>query len=52
MKSNVETIKTDVECGLLIAANKDLGFVPEPGDRVICYEMKIIEQKIDWELPF
>ncbi len=48
-KSEVETIKTDVECGVSFV---DHTVQPQPGDTILCYQTKDIAQEIDWELEF
>lgn len=49
LKSEVDSIKKDVECGLQLA---DKSIEAEPGDRVICYNIKKQEQTIDWSPGF
>jgi translation initiation factor IF-2 len=51
IKSDVDTIKTDVECGLVLTDSRDSTVLPEPGDRVVCYELKEVKQSLDWTLP-
>ena len=48
-KSEVDSIKTDVECGISFI---DLSVVPEPGDTIVCYVQKEVKQMIDWKLYY
>ena len=48
-KSEVDTVKTNVECGLCF---EDKDIEPQPGDIVYCFTMKEVEQQLDWELDF
>ena len=48
-KNEVETVKTDVECGMMF---KDHSFIPQPGDTIVCYEIKEIQPELDWDLDF
>ncbi|CAL1269853.1 unnamed protein product [Larinioides sclopetarius] len=48
-KSDVETIKKDVECGLMVA-DTEISF--EPGDIIICYDPKSVAQETDWNPGF
>ncbi|CAH1983017.1 unnamed protein product [Acanthoscelides obtectus] len=49
LKSEVDVIKADTECGLQIE-DKNLSF--EKGDRIICIEKKVVPQKTDWDPGF
>ena len=49
LKNEVESIKTDVECGLMFS---DTEFTPQPGDEVICYHMVEVPQTLEWDLGF
>lgn len=49
LKSEVDSIKKDVECGLQLA---DKSIEAEPGDRIICYTIKKQKQTIDWSPGF
>ena len=48
-KNEVETVKTDVECGIMFVNHQ---VVPQAGDSILCYEMKEVPQELDWELEF
>lgn len=48
-KSEVDTIKMDRECGLVMA-DRDLRF--EVGDIITCYDVREVEQEIDWSPGF
>lgn len=48
-KSDVESIKKDVECGLRIE-NKEISFME--GDVIVCYSEKYIPQCTDWNPGF
>lgn len=49
LKSEVDTIKKDVECGLRL---EDSDVEIKPGDTLICYQMKPVPQTIDWDTGF
>ena len=49
LKNEVESIKTDVECGLMFS---DTEFTPQPGDEVICYHMVEVPQMLEWDPGF
>ena len=49
LKNEVDTIKKDVECGLMF---DDEDVIPEPGDTVVCYTTKMEKQEIDWNPGF
>lgn len=49
LKAEVDTIKKDVECGLRLDDNS---FNFQPGDTLVCYEMKQVPQTIDWDPGF
>jgi len=48
-KNEVDTIKTDVECGLSF---QDQSVSPQPGDVVVCFEHKEKKQELSWDLDF
>ncbi|PSN43893.1 Translation initiation factor IF-2 [Blattella germanica] len=49
LKNEVDSIKKDVECGLRL----DDGTISvQPGDTIICYEIRNEEQKTDWDPGF
>lgn len=48
-KNEVESIKTDVECGLSF---QDQTVVPQAGDTVVCFEHKDKKQELSWNLDF
>lgn len=48
-KSDVDSIKKDVECGLMI---EDPEIIFEPGDVIICYNPKSVAQVTDWNPGF
>ncbi|RLU22905.1 hypothetical protein DMN91_005183 [Ooceraea biroi] len=50
LKSEVETIKTDFECGLRFDDDSTLSF--KPGDVLICYEVYQKPQETDWDPGF
>lgn len=47
-KNDVESIKKDVECGLMIE-NDEIEFLP--GDTIVCYNPKSVAQVTDWNPP-
>lgn len=49
LKTEVDTIKANVECGLQLA---DKEIEPEVGDTVICYTLKKEKQTINWDPGF
>ena len=48
-KKEVDTIKTDSECGLTFV---DETLEPQQDDTVICYELKEEKQTLHWSLEF
>lgn len=50
LKNDVNTIKANVEFGLVFENQKDI--IPKPGDKLICYDIKMVKSKIDWNLGF
>lgn len=48
-KNEVESIKTDVECGLSF---QDQTVVPQAGDTIVCFEHKDKKQELSWNLDF
>ena len=48
-KNEVQTIKTEVECGVMF---EDTSIQAQPEDRIICYEMVKKPQKLEWDLQF
>jgi translation initiation factor IF-2 len=48
-KNEVESIKNGVECGLSFS---DQTVIPQPGDTVVCFDMKKQKQTINWDLDF
>jgi translation initiation factor IF-2 len=49
LKSEVDTIKKDVECGLRL---HDKTFQAQPGDTVVCYKINMVPQVTDWDPGF
>lgn len=49
LKDEVDVIKIDTECGLQLS-EKSIKF--EKGDKIMCYEMKSVEQKVEWDPGF
>lgn len=49
LKSDVETVKNNVECGLQLA---DKTIEVQRGDKVICYTYKKVREIIDWNPGF
>lgn len=49
LKNEVDTIKTDVECGISL---KDHEILPRLGDVLQCYQIVEVQQEIDWDLDF
>lgn len=49
IKQDVNTIKRNVEFGF---AFEDEGIRPEPGDKLVCYDVKMVRSPIDWNLGF
>jgi translation initiation factor IF-2 len=50
LKNDVNTIKCNVDFGL--AFEDQLNAVPKPGDKIICYNIKMVKSPIDWNLGF
>ncbi|KAI0223177.1 Translation initiation factor IF-2, mitochondrial [Lamellibrachia satsuma] len=48
-KNEVDSIKTDVECGICF---DDKTITPQHGDRIICYERKEVAQQLEWDIDF
>ena len=48
-KNEVDSIKTDVECGICF---DDKTITPQHGDRIICYECKEVAQQLEWDIDF
>lgn len=49
LKNEVESIKKDVECGLMF---EDKTIMAQSGDIVVCYTTKMEKQTIDWDPGF
>lgn len=49
LKNEVDSIKKDVECGLMF---DDKTVIGQPGDTVVCYTIKMEKQQIDWDPGF
>lgn len=49
LKNEVESIKKDVECGLML---DDRTVVGQAGDVIVCYTTKMEKQVIDWNPGF
>ena len=49
MKTEVNTIKTNVEFGISLE-NQDVQL--QPGDKLVCYDIKMVKSIIDWDLGF
>lgn len=49
LKNEVDTIKTDVECGLQLS-DHEIRF--KPGDTLVCYEVKEVSRETDWNPGF
>lgn len=49
LKSEADVIKSDTECGLQL---EDEGVTFEKGDRIICFERRMVEQTTDWDPGF
>lgn len=49
LKNEVESIKKDVECGLQFN-ERTIEF--QPGDTVICYDLKMVPQETHWDPGF
>ena len=49
LKSEVDVIKSDTECGLQLS-DPDVTF--EQGDKLICFEKKMVTRKTDWDPGF
>lgn len=49
LKNEVDSIKKDVECGLRLD-NQEIEV--KPGDTIVCYTTKLVEQKTDWDPGF
>lgn len=49
LKTEVESIKIEVECGLTFA---DSTIIPEIGDSLVCYKNINVPQELDWDLGF
>ena len=48
-KSEVDTVKTDRECGISLV-DQDVDF--QVGDIVICFDTQEVKQEIDWTPGF
>jgi len=48
-KSEVDSVKMDVECGLILS---DQSVGPLVGDTIVCFEYKDKQMDIDWDLQF
>ncbi|KAH9509360.1 Translation initiation factor IF-2, mitochondrial [Bulinus truncatus] len=48
-KEEVETIKKEQECGIAVG---DPNFTFQPHDTIVSYEVKLVDQEIDWEPGF
>jgi len=48
-KTEVESIKTDVECGLSF---EDQSIVPQTGDVVVCFEYRKVKPELNWKYDF
>jgi len=48
-KNEVESVKTDVECGLSF---KDQSILPQTGDVVVCFEYRQVKPELSWNLDF
>ena len=48
-KNEVESIRTDVECGLSF---KDQSVAPQAGDVVVCFEYRKVQPELNWDLDF
>ncbi|KAH1014701.1 hypothetical protein HUJ05_012543 [Dendroctonus ponderosae] len=49
LKSEADVIKSDTECGLQLE-NEEVTF--EKGDRIICFQRRMVEQTTDWDPGF
>lgn len=49
LKNEVDTIKVDTECGLQLA-DKTINF--EPGDTIVCFQIKMVPQTTTWDPGF
>lgn len=49
LKNEVDSIKKDVECGLRL---EDAEIRFKSGDTLLCYQLKKVAQKIDWDTGF
>ena len=49
LKNDVNTVKTNVEFGLSI---EDQSIILEPGDTIVCYDVKMVSAVIEWNLGF
>ena len=49
LKTEVDTIKTDVECGLRL---DDPSISFQPGDTLVCYKIRHDPQVTDWNPGF
>lgn len=49
LKSEVDVIKADTECGLQL---EDSSIDFKKGDTIVCFEKKVVEQKTDWDPGF
>lgn len=49
LKSEADVIKADTECGLQLE-NHEVTF--EKGDKIICFERKMVNQETDWNPGF
>lgn len=51
LKSEVDSVKSGVECGLRLQADGD-EVVPQNGDTLVCFMSRMVEQKTDWDPGF
>jgi translation initiation factor IF-2 len=48
-KSDVNSIKRNVEFGF---AFENESVLPEPGDKIVCYDLKVVKSNLEWNLGF
>ena len=50
LKNDVNTIKCNVDFGLSFEDQQN--GLPKPGDKIICYNLKMVKSHINWNLGF
>jgi translation initiation factor IF-2 len=48
-KTDVNSIKRNVEFGF---AFENASVLPQPGDKIVCYDIKLVKSQLEWNLGF